>query len=78
MYCDASKVCLGCVHMQGCNVISYASRQLKVYEKNNPTNDLELEAMVFALKLWSSTYMGRMWMCSPITRVSSTCSHRGS
>ena len=33
-------------------MISYASRQLKVHEKNYPTHDLELEAVVFALKLW--------------------------
>ena len=52
MYCDASRVGLGCVLMQNGKVIAYASRQLKVHEKNNPTHDLELAAVVFALKIW--------------------------
>ena len=43
---------LGAVLMQEGKVIAYASRQLKDYEKNYPTHDLELAAMVFALKLW--------------------------
>ena len=51
-YCDASRVGLGCVLMQAGKVIAYASRQLKVYEKNYPTHDLELAVMVFAQKLW--------------------------
>ena len=50
VYCDASTVVLGCVLMQGGKVIYYASRQLKVHEKNYPTHDLDLEAVVFALK----------------------------
>nr|GFD21073.1 retrotransposon protein, putative, Ty3-gypsy subclass [Tanacetum cinerariifolium] len=33
-------------------VIAYASRQLKTYEVNYPTHDLELAAIVFALKIW--------------------------
>ena len=41
---------LGAVLMQEKNVIAYASRQLKVYERNYPTHDLELAAVVFALK----------------------------
>ena len=52
IYCDASRVCLGCVLTQGGKVIAYASTQLKVHEKSYPTNDVELEAVVFALKLW--------------------------
>ena len=52
MYCDASRVGLDCVLMQGGKVISYASIQLKVLEKNYPTHDLELAAVVFVLKLW--------------------------
>ena len=52
IYCDASRVGWSCVLMQGGKVISYVSRQLKVHEKNYPTHDLELAAMVFALKLW--------------------------
>ena len=51
VYCDASKVGLGCVLMQGGKVIAYASNQLKVHEKNYPTHDLKLAAVVFALKL---------------------------
>ncbi|KAI3665553.1 hypothetical protein L6452_44180 [Arctium lappa] len=43
---------LGCVLMQRGKVIAYASRQLKVHEVNYPTHDLELAAVVFALKLW--------------------------
>ena len=38
--------------MQRDKVISYASRKLKVHEKNYPTHDLELAAVVFALKIW--------------------------
>ena len=52
VYCDASRIGLGCVLMQSGKVIAYASRQLKVHEKNYPTHDLELAAVVFALKIW--------------------------
>ena len=52
IYCDASIVSLGCVLMQRDKVISYASRKLTVHEKNYPTHDLELAAMVFTLKIW--------------------------
>ena len=52
IYCDASRVGLGCVLMQRDKVISYDSRKLKVHEKNYPTPDLELAAVVFALKIW--------------------------
>ncbi|MCF7184096.1 hypothetical protein L3H42_11405, partial [Corynebacterium sp. MC-13] len=52
VYCDASRVGLGCVLMQKCKVIAYASRQLKVHERNYPTHDLELATVVFALKIW--------------------------
>ena len=51
IYCDASRVGLGCVLMQAGKVIDYASRQLKLHEKNYPTHDLELAVVVFALKL---------------------------
>ncbi|KAI3443800.1 hypothetical protein Pfo_000465 [Paulownia fortunei] len=52
VYSDASKNGLGAVLMQNGKVIAYASRQLKEYEKNYPTHDLELAAVVFALKIW--------------------------
>ncbi|KAI3678514.1 hypothetical protein L6452_37809 [Arctium lappa] len=52
IYSDASKLGLGCVLMQDGKVIAYASRQLKEHEKNYPTHDLELAAVVFALKIW--------------------------
>ncbi|GJS65616.1 putative reverse transcriptase domain-containing protein, partial [Tanacetum coccineum] len=51
VYCDASHKGLGAVLMQKEKVIAYASRQLKVHEKNYTTHDLELEAVVFALKM---------------------------
>ncbi|GJT03923.1 putative reverse transcriptase domain-containing protein [Tanacetum coccineum] len=50
VYCDASNQGLGCVLMQRGKVIAYASRQLKIHEKNYTTHDLELRAVVFALK----------------------------
>ncbi|GJU47822.1 putative reverse transcriptase domain-containing protein [Tanacetum coccineum] len=52
VYCDASGLGLGCVLMQRDKVITYASRQLKIHEKNCTTHDLELGAVVFALKIW--------------------------
>ena len=52
IYCDASRVGLGCVLMQRDKVIARASRQLKVHDKNYPTHDLDLVAMVFSLKIW--------------------------
>nr|GEW60423.1 putative reverse transcriptase domain-containing protein [Tanacetum cinerariifolium] len=48
---DESKKGLGCALMQPDKVIAYASRQLKPYEANYPTHDLELAAVVFALKI---------------------------
>ncbi|GJZ62923.1 putative reverse transcriptase domain-containing protein [Tanacetum coccineum] len=52
VYCDASHKGLGVVLMQKEKVIAYASRQLKVHEKNYTTYDLELGSVVFALKIW--------------------------
>ena len=45
--------------MQNWQVVAYASRQLKNYEKNYPTRDLELAAVVFALKIWRHYCMGK-------------------
>jgi hypothetical protein len=52
VYCDASKNGLGCVLMQDRKVMAYGSRQLRPHEVNYPTHDLELAAVVFALKGW--------------------------
>ncbi|GKE25731.1 putative reverse transcriptase domain-containing protein [Tanacetum coccineum] len=52
VYCDASHKGLGTVLMQREKVIAYASHQFKVHEKNYTTHDLELGAVVFALKMW--------------------------
>ncbi|GJU85187.1 putative nucleotidyltransferase, ribonuclease H [Tanacetum coccineum] len=52
VYCDASNQGFGCILMQRNKVIAYASRQLKIHEKNYTTHDLELSAVVFALKMW--------------------------
>ncbi|GJV00530.1 putative reverse transcriptase domain-containing protein [Tanacetum coccineum] len=52
VYCDASCQGLGCVLMQRGKVIAYASRNLKIHEKNYTTHDLELGAVMFALKIW--------------------------
>ena len=52
LYNKASSIGLGCVLMQDRKVMAYASRQLKPHEQNYPTHDLELAAVVFALKIW--------------------------
>ena len=52
VYYDASKDELGCVLMQSGKVVAYGSRQLKNHEQNYPTHDMELVAIVFALKAW--------------------------
>ena len=52
VYSDASQQGLGCVLMQHGKVIAYASRQLRPHEKSYPVHDLELAAVVFALKIW--------------------------
>jgi hypothetical protein len=54
VYCDASGTGLGCVLMQNNRVIAYASRALRNHEQNYPTHDLELAAVIHALKiLWA-------------------------
>ncbi|GJX32027.1 putative reverse transcriptase domain-containing protein [Tanacetum coccineum] len=52
VYCNASHKGLGVVLMQKEKVVAYASRQLKIHEKNYTTHDLELGSVVFALKIW--------------------------
>ncbi|GJV16893.1 putative reverse transcriptase domain-containing protein [Tanacetum coccineum] len=54
VYCDASLQGLGAVLMQREKVIAYASRQLKPHEENYTTHDLELGAVIFALKIWET------------------------
>ena len=51
VFSDVSRQGLGCALMQNGKVIAYASRQLKKHETNYPTHDLELAAVVFALKI---------------------------
>jgi ribonuclease HI len=58
VYCDASRTGLGCVLMQDGHVIAYASRQCKKHEVNYPTHDLELAAVVHALKIWRHYLLG--------------------
>jgi hypothetical protein len=58
VYCDASKLGLGCVLMQEGKVIAYLSRQHRPHEENYPTHDLELAAVVLALKTWRHYLMG--------------------
>nr|GFB06459.1 putative reverse transcriptase domain-containing protein [Tanacetum cinerariifolium] len=58
VYCDASNKGVGVVLMQREKVISYASRQLKIHEKNYTTHTLELGAVVFALKIWKHYLYG--------------------
>ncbi|GJY04264.1 putative reverse transcriptase domain-containing protein [Tanacetum coccineum] len=61
VYCDASHQGLGAVLMQREKVIAYASQQLKSNEENYTTHDLELGAVVFALKIWRH-YLQRRWL----------------
>ena len=58
VYCDASGMALGCVLMQDQRVIAYASRSLRRHEENYATHDLELAAVVHALKIWRHYLLG--------------------
>ena len=58
VYCNVPHLRLGCMLMQKKKVVAYASRQLKVHERNYPTHDLELAAIVFALKIWKHYLYG--------------------
>lgn len=69
LYTDASGTGLGCVRMQEGRVIAYASRQLRKHETNYPTHDLELAAVVFALKVWRAYLYGEKSKYLQIIRV---------
>ena len=58
VFTDASIIGLGCVLTQHGKVIAYASRQMRKHEGNYPTHDLEMAAVVFALKIWRSYMYG--------------------
>jgi ribonuclease HI len=61
VYCDASRQGMGCVLMQEGKVVPYASRQLRKHEQNYPTHDLELAAVVHALKIWRHYMIGNKY-----------------
>jgi ribonuclease HI len=58
IYCDASRQGMGCVLMKEGHIIAYTSRQLRKHELNYPTHNLELAAVVHALKIWRHYIMG--------------------
>ena len=61
VYCDASRAVQGCVLMQSGRVVAYGSHQLKNHEQNYPTHDMELAAVVFALKIWCHYLYGEQF-----------------
>jgi hypothetical protein len=61
VYCDASGSGLGCLLMQEGQVVAYASRQLCGHEEHYPTHDLELAAVVHALKIWRHYLLGNIY-----------------
>ena len=61
MYCDASRDKLGYVLMQSERVVPYGSKELKNHEQNYPTHDLELAAIIFALKIWRHYLYGEQF-----------------
>jgi hypothetical protein len=59
IYHDASGQSLGCVLMQDGHVVAYASRKLRKHEEKYPTHNLELAAVVHALKIWRHYIIGK-------------------
>ncbi|GJX28318.1 putative reverse transcriptase domain-containing protein [Tanacetum coccineum] len=76
VYCDVSRIGLGYVLMQKGNMIAYASRQLKIYKKNYATHDLELGAVVFALKIWISVWDKELIMTVKFATILSSIKDR--
>lgn len=74
MYCDASRVFLGCMLMQHVKVIAYASKNLKIHEKNYLDHDLELAEVVFSLNIWCHCLYGVDVDVLLITRTYNMCS----
>ncbi|GJY65332.1 putative reverse transcriptase domain-containing protein, partial [Tanacetum coccineum] len=83
VYCDASGIGLGCVLMQRGKVIAYASRQLKIHEKNYTTHDLELGAVIVAGELFSDYdceiryYLGKANVVAALSRKERVNPKRG-
>ena len=61
VYYDASRVGLGCVLIESGRVVAYGSSHLKNHEQNYPTHDMELAAVVFALKSWRHYLYGEQF-----------------
>ena len=73
MYCDAYQVGLGCVIMQHGKVIVYASKKLKVHDRNYPTHGIEFEAMVNSLNIWRNYLYGVHVYVYSFMQVSNIC-----
>ena len=59
VFTDSSKEGLGGVLLQNDYTICYESQKLKEHEKNYPTHDIELDAIINALRMWRHYLMGR-------------------
>ena len=66
---DASKEGLGGFLLQNDYVICYESRKLKEHEQNYPTHDLELAAIIHALKMWRHYLMGRKFLMNTYNMI---------
>jgi hypothetical protein len=69
IYCDAFGQGLGCVLMQDVHVVAYASRQLRKHKEKYLTHDMELAAVVHALKIWRHYIIGKSVKFIQIIRV---------
>ena len=75
IFSDASLNGLVYVLMQEGKVVAYASRQLKPHERNYPTDDLELAAIVFAMKIWRHYFYEESVSFTPFISFLSICPH---